>query len=445
MCAYYMAKTGAKVALLDKAHFPREKTCGDAVCTPAVTILQDMGVIKELEAAGQAKFADSGGFVSPSGLSYIGNSVHEVGQAVACAIKRIHLDEKVARAAARAGADLREGFEVDATTVVFDKDTGLWTVKSTATSGTGGGQQTVQGRVLVCADGSTSLLATHLGHCTAPPRGLSSRAYIKEHNTEFDGACFYPRWSLPGYAAIFRHADGDLGYCYYLIPAGNDADKGQMGMVWETDLKRLHDEGIKYDPFISRAMGPNPKCERMKVASLRLGGQGLKTTHADHLVIVGDAAGHIDPLTGEGIHTAMMGGKCAAEALILAREAGNFSAANTALYERAWKERYGHDFFWSQAFANVVYKHPILLDAVANEVQRVGDPMMSKWAEIATNMRPKTYFFRPDVALPLLLALAREWWAQNVAKRQDAYVMPVHANGKINGVSGPANGKSNHH
>ncbi len=44
----------------------------------------------------------------------------------------------------------------------------------------------------------------------------------------------------------------------------------------------------------------------MKAASLRLGGQGLRTTYDDHLVIIGDAAGHIDPLTGEGIHTAIM-------------------------------------------------------------------------------------------------------------------------------------------
>lgn len=55
----------------------------------------------------------------------------------------------------------------------------------------------------------------------------------------------------------------------------------------------------RYDPFISAALGPNPKMERMRAASLRLGGQGLKTTHDDHLIIVGDAAGHIDPLTGE--------------------------------------------------------------------------------------------------------------------------------------------------
>ena len=45
---------------------------------------------------------------------------------------------------------------------------------------------------------------------------------------------------------------------------------------------------------------------RMRAASLRLGGQGIKCSYGDHILICGDAAGHIDPITGEGIHTGMM-------------------------------------------------------------------------------------------------------------------------------------------
>ena len=44
----------------------------------------------------------------------------------------------------------------------------------------------------------------------------------------------------------------------------------------------------------------------MKAAALRLGSQGVACSYDDHLLILGDAAGHIDPLTGEGIHTAIM-------------------------------------------------------------------------------------------------------------------------------------------
>jgi flavin-dependent dehydrogenase len=66
----------------------------------------------------------------------------------------------------------------------------------------------VKGRVLVCADGATSQLATKLGYCTEAPRGVCSRAFVTggTHNAKFDGVCFYPKWSLPGYAALFRCA-----------------------------------------------------------------------------------------------------------------------------------------------------------------------------------------------------------------------------------------------
>jgi menaquinone-9 beta-reductase len=89
-----------------------------------------------------------------------------------------------------------EGFNVVGAT--FSPEEGLWTVK-------GEDGRTVRGRVLVCADGATSPLATKLGYCTEPPKGICSRAFIEPpHNTNFDGVCFYQRESLPGYSAIFR-------------------------------------------------------------------------------------------------------------------------------------------------------------------------------------------------------------------------------------------------
>ncbi len=42
------------------------------------------------------------------------------------------------------------------------------------------------------------------------------------------GVCFYNRESLPGYSAIFRHANDELNYCYYLIPCGKDGMCGDV-------------------------------------------------------------------------------------------------------------------------------------------------------------------------------------------------------------------------
>lgn len=57
-----------------------------------------------------------------------GASVEKLGEAAACAVKRINLDMRMAYAARKAGAELREEFEV--TAADFDKQQGLWTVSS---------------------------------------------------------------------------------------------------------------------------------------------------------------------------------------------------------------------------------------------------------------------------------------------------------------------------
>ncbi|MEM9730120.1 MAG: FAD-dependent oxidoreductase, partial [Myxococcota bacterium] len=67
--AYYLARRGKRVALLEKARFPRDKRCGDAWCEPAIEILEEMGVLPRLEAEGVVQWVNAGGLVSPSGRS----------------------------------------------------------------------------------------------------------------------------------------------------------------------------------------------------------------------------------------------------------------------------------------------------------------------------------------------------------------------------------------
>lgn len=59
---------------------------------------------------------------------------------------------------------------------------------------------------------------------------------------------------------------------------------------------------------------------------------------------------------GEGIHTAMMGGRAAAETLVDMRTTGDFSKASTAQYTRRWMKAFGHDFPMSTKFAELIYR-----------------------------------------------------------------------------------------
>ena len=118
---------------------------------------------------------------------------------------------------------------------------------------------------------------------------------------------------MPGYAAIFRHPNDELNFCTYIIPGGKAVP---------SDLKALHHGLLDQNSIVRRHLGSGYKIEPMKGAWLRLG--GIPKSYADNLLIIGDAAGHIDPLTGEGIQFAMEGAEKAAETLIEALRVGRF-------------------------------------------------------------------------------------------------------------------------
>ena len=120
-------------------------------------------------------------------------------------------------------------------------------------------------KILIIADGSSSRLGRILGYVDEPPQAICSRAYIEagSYQYPYDGVCYYPPKLVPGYCSLFKQANGDIGYCCYIIPGGSATTK---------DLREYHHEFIsKYAPM-SNAIGPNPKLEPMKAAPIRFGG-----------------------------------------------------------------------------------------------------------------------------------------------------------------------------
>lgn len=395
--AYYLTKGGAKVLLLEKKKFPRDKYCGDAVCKTAIEILIDMGLYETLLKENKAHIADSGGLVSPGGLSYIGKSHEELGTIpAAIAIKRTHLDEAIAMKAKEVGADLKENSGVlDAK---FSAKDGLWTVTLED------GVTTYTARTLVCADGAPSKLATQLGLVNTAPSGSCSRAFVKggTHNLKADGVVFYNFGLLPGYAALFKHPNDELNYCCYLIPGNPN--------VTNDDLAYWHNYMMTEDANLSKALGKNASLEKMRAGSLRLGGESR--TFDEHLVVIGDAAGMIDPLTGEGIHHAMDGGRIAANVLLEAIKQGNYSKDAMSVYQEEWMHIFGNDFKWSMQICQFLYRYPIFIDAATAAVKRKGDKFMAKWAEVMTGRVPKTQLLRPEfvivIGFEFLLMMAKK-------------------------------------
>ncbi|MEJ0019567.1 MAG: geranylgeranyl reductase family protein [Acetobacteraceae bacterium] len=401
-CAWYLARAGLRVALLDRQSFPRDKVCGDAICSRAQIHLERMGVLQQIMRDGEGHAAAVGGMVSPGGVVAIGDSTSHIHSTPVIAIRRITMDHGIVRAAAAAGATLMERFEVAHATL--DRDAGLWTI------GASGGSR-LQARALVAADGANSRLARRLGVVQGAPEAICSRAYIEAAGSDFafDGVAFYRRDLLPGYCAVFREAGGQLNYCLYIIPGG------ACGVH---DLRRMHDLVLRHDPFVSRAVGPHATIGAMKGAPLRLG--GVARSHDDHLLVVGDAAGQIDPLTGEGIQYAMDAAEIAAATLTAALADGDLGARRLRRYHVAWQRAFGADFRWSARIAALCGRYPGLLDAGARALRDGGAPLLAQWAEVMTGARPKTHFVRPALLLPMLRSTLRHAFAVRGAPDFDA-------------------------
>jgi geranylgeranyl reductase family protein len=390
-CAYYVAGHGLRTLLLEKGRFPRDKLCGDAVCTNAQVHLRRMGVLQAIERQRLGRWAEVGGMVSPAGVRYIGNSARHTGGSLVIAIKRIVLDEQVARAAQRAGAELVEDYTVAG--AKFASEAGYWTIHARSAR-----RPSCRARVLVACDGASSSLARALGIVTTAADAVCSRAYVKAGTSAFDadGVVFYPRELLPGYCAIFREASDELNFACYIIPGGKCAS---------ADLHRMHHNLIRDDPHVRAALGPHAELAPMRGAGLRLG--GIPRSYADHLLIVGDAAGQIDPLTGEGIHHAMDGAELAARTLVEAFAADDLSAAFLERYHRRWMAAFGSDFGWSRRMAWACGRFPIFLDACAEVSRQRGAGFLAQWAAAMTGARPKSEFLRPGIVMPIACAAAR--------------------------------------
>jgi geranylgeranyl reductase family protein len=292
--ALLLRRLGRHVVLFDEARFPRDKICGEALSPGAWRLLQAIGAADEIAAAGAYPVAGMR-LTAPDGRSFAGR--YDGGRTTGYAIRRERLDAILLRRAREAGVTVQEGARV----------TGLRRSAQGATCGVdvqqGGRVRPLRARLVIGADGRRSRVARSLGLLreAAWPRRFAVRGH----------------WTgVTGLTAFGEMHVGRGGYCG-LAPLGPDS----ANITFVLEQPEMRAAGQDLAGFYRETLRRWPQVrERLESASLitapcAIGPLALESraAWAPGVLLVGDAAGFLDPFTGEGVALALRGAALAAE------------------------------------------------------------------------------------------------------------------------------------
>ncbi len=300
--AYFLAREGRSVVVLEQKTFPRDKTCGDGLTPRSIHVLDAMGLGARTEAwqrvvGVRIRTPDTMRVATvPRTRRWCDYGV---------VVPRRVLDQVVLDNAEAAGATVRYGTKAHRP---LEEHGVVRGVVATAQ----GREMTVRARWLVCAEGAAGTLRRHLGRAYNPrhPMGLALRQYCQaggERLEWFDvHADLRDPWGLlPGYGWAFPVADGTVNVGVGLLHTDSRWRRVSLHAHLDRFVERLAERGI--------VDGEGSVRDR-RGGRLFMGGS-VCPPHGPGYVLVGDAAGMINPLTGEGIAYALETGRIAARHL----------------------------------------------------------------------------------------------------------------------------------
>ena len=349
--ATFLAQQGARVTLLERNRFPRDKICGDG-CTPRTLWMLERLGLGDLPTSTDSAPVDSVYALSPGGVVLKETIPSRLFGGKASVIARQVLDERLVRRAVQAGAELREGVLVEG----LERDAHGVLLRCRD------GEPLRADLVLGC-DGSPSVVRRALGAPDFPrdEGAFAVRAYYENvrlsHPRSF--AFFWEKELLPAYGWIFPLPDGRAN-----VGLGMRADQLDTS---DTKLPALL-EKFCASPRVASELAGARRVGKVKGHHLPYGSFS-RHTWFDRALLLGDAAGFVNPLTGEGIEFALESGAFAAEAVAEAVAAGDFSARGLSGYARRWETRFRTAFRLNRRLM-WAFERPWLLDRVFRTANR---------------------------------------------------------------------------
>ncbi|HEX4217399.1 MAG TPA: geranylgeranyl reductase family protein [Acidimicrobiales bacterium] len=297
VAAFVLAKGGARVALVDKSTFPRDKACGDLVGPRGLQVMADLGIPEpEGPEVGDMLVVGPTGrpvlLPSAEGLTYPGHGR---------VVTRNSFDAMLHEAAVDAGAIPVVGRADEP----LDRDGRVDGYRLSS------GEE-LRADFVIGADGATSRVATAAGLVEGSRVlwGFAVRTYLP-HSVRLPAIVLWeptPWNAFPGYGWVFPGPAGEVNVGLGLGTLSDRQAGAKAVRALPSFLQHLRSLGLLPD-------SPSRAPSRHLGGWLKMGMVGT-TPASGQVLLVGDAAGLVNPLQGEGIAQALGSGRAAGEAVL---------------------------------------------------------------------------------------------------------------------------------
>ena len=336
--AYYLAKQGKKVALVDRAKFPREKACGGGLC---VHIEEFDHIISNWDDFLESRCLRGivyGPDFTP--VDYVSETPFFYN------IRRLKFDNTLVQYAVAEGATLMDGIAVKNFEVYEDK------VVTTLRNG-----EELTSDVIIGAGGSFDMVSRRIRDIEKMPmkwrdQDIATALYFEvDVGREFMDRV-YGKERISMAHIKYQNLDG-YGWSFSKDTVLNVGIGCPRSVV-----KKIKKENPKWDErqylldYVDtlKEQGWFPKemeIDRKMIAGSNIPvGMGMSCTVGDRMLVVGDAGGFVSPLSGEGLYYALDSGRIAADSLDQLFKAGKFDKDSMMLYHNTWSGKWGDDLEW---------------------------------------------------------------------------------------------------
>jgi len=346
--AAWCARAGLSVLLVDAETFPRDKPCGDGLTPRAMAELEQLGLSPWLEGRARNKGLRAAGFGQELYLPWPGGNLPNYGGAA----PRLELDAEIRQVAIDAGADVLEGVRAVDTVLDGDKVAGVvFTTSSGKKNGSKGATSenvTIHCSRLIVADGAKSQLGRTLGRewHRSTAFGVAARGYIKSHRSDDEWISSHLELRgeknelLSGYGWVFPLGDGEVN----------------VGVGTLATVKRPADVNLRsLLTFYADQQRDTWQLEgdvRAPWSALLPMGGAVSNVAGANWVLIGDSAGCVNPLNGEGIDYGLETGHLAAQ--LFSDSPAHSRVDFTTVWPQILVQHYGTAFSIARRLAGLI-------------------------------------------------------------------------------------------